>query len=142
MWLLHLLPDWLLMFVVYAALGLGVVLTTAGWVMKNMLAQIAGVILLVAGVYWYGGYTTEMIWREQVAALEEKVKESEARAPEITKEIVTKYKDKIMIVNRGVEVIKKEIEEKKVYINEGCALSPAAVEAYNKGVVGTEGDKK
>ena len=99
-------------------------------------------VLLVVGVYWYGGYTTEMIWREQVAELEGKIKESENRAPEITKEIVTKYKDKIMIVNRGVEVIKKEIEEKKVYINEGCLLSPAAVEAYNKGVVGVEGEKK
>jgi hypothetical protein len=142
MWLLHLMPDWLLMFAVYAALGIGVALTIAGWIMKNIFAQIGGVVLLVVGVYWYGGYTTEMIWREQVAELEGKIKESENRAPEITKEIVTKYKDKIMIVNRGVEVIKKEIEEKKVYINEGCSLSPAAVEAYNKGVVGVEGEKK
>lgn len=142
MWLLHLMPDWLLMFVVYAALGIGVALTVFGWVMKNIFAQVGGVALLVAGVYWYGGYTTEMIWRQQVAELEAKIQESEKRAPEITKQIVTKYKDKIMIVNRGVEVIKKEIEEKKIYINEGCSLSPAAVEAYNKGVTGPVEEKK
>lgn len=142
MWLLHLMPDWLLIFAVYAALGTGVGLTIAGWVTKNLFAQIGGVLLLVAGVYWYGGYSTEMIWREQVRELEAKIKESENRAPEITKQVVTKYKDKILIVNRGVEVIKKEIEEKKIYINEGCSLSPAAVEAYNKGVVGTSEEQK
>jgi hypothetical protein len=143
MWLLHLLPDWLLMFVVYTALGVGVVLTVLGWITKHMIAQICGVILLIAGVYWYGGYTTEMIWRQQVVELEAKIKESENRAPEITKQIVTKYKDKIFIVNRGIEVIKKEIEEKKVYINEGCILSPAAVEAYNKSITGpVDGAKK
>jgi len=136
MWLLHLMPDWLLMFVVYAALGIGVALTIAGWIMKNIIAQIGGVALLVTGVYWYGGYTTEMIWREQVAALEEKIKESENRAPVITKEIVTKYKDKIFVVNRGVEVIKKEIEIKREIINEGCKLNPTAVEMYNKGITG------
>jgi hypothetical protein len=130
------MPDWLLMFAVYAALGIGVALTVFGWVMKNILAQIGGVALLVAGVYWYGGYTTEMIWREQVAALEEKIKESENRAPVITKEIVTKYKDKIFVVNRGVEVIKKEIEIKREIINEGCKLNPTAVEMYNKGISG------
>jgi hypothetical protein len=136
MWLLHLMPDWLLMFAVYAALGIGVALTIAGWIMKNIIAQIGGVALLVTGVYWYGGYTTEMIWREQVAALEEKIKESENRAPVITKEIVTKYKDKIFVVNRGVEVIKKEIEIKREIINEGCKLNPTAVEMYNKGISG------
>lgn len=136
MWLLHLMPDWLLMFAVYAALGIGVALTIAGWIMKNIIAQIGGVALLVTGVYWYGGYTTEMIWREQVAALEEKIKESENRAPVITKEIVTKYKDKIFVVNRGVEVIKKEIEIKREIINEGCKLNPTAVEMYNKGITG------
>jgi hypothetical protein len=45
-------------------------------------------------------------------------------------------------VNRGIEVVKKEIEEKKIYINEGCSLSPAAVEAYNKGVTGPVEEKK
>ena len=138
MWLLHLMPDWLLMFAVYAALGIGVALTIAGWIMKNIIAQIGGVVLLVTGVYWYGGYTTEMIWREQVAALEEKIKESENRAPVITKEIVTKYKDKIFVVNRGIEVVKKEIEIKREIINEGCKLNPTAVEMYNKGISGSE----
>ena len=77
-----------------------------------------------------------MIWRRQVAELEAKIKESENRAPEITKEIVTKYKDRVMIVKQGVEVIKKEIEEKKIYINEGCKLNPTAVEMYNQGITG------
>ena len=136
MWLLHLMPDWLLMFAVYAALGIGVALSAFGWITKNMLAQIGGVLILVAGVYWYGGYSTEMLWREEVAKLEEKIKESENKAPVITKQIVTKYKDKILIVNRQVDVIKKEIEVQREVINEGCKLNPTAVEMYNKGMKG------
>jgi len=98
--------------------------------------QIVSIILLCAGIYWYGGYDTEMQWRARVAEMEAKVKESEEKAPIITKEIVTKYKDKILVVKKGVEVIKKEIEVKREIINEGCKLNPTAVEIYNKGVTG------
>ena len=103
--------------------------------------QIVSIILFCSGVYWYGGYSTEMIWRQRVAELEEQIKKSEEKAPIITKEIVTKYKDKIVIVGRQVDVIKKEIEIKREIINEGCKLNPTAIEMYNKGITGGEETK-
>jgi hypothetical protein len=144
MWLLHLMPEGMILFIVYAALGLGLAGIILGFFLRivpfvnqyRIPVQIVSIIVFCSGVYWYGGYQTEMIWRRQVAELEAKIKESENRAPEITKEIVTKYKDRVMIVKQGVEVIKKEIEEKKIYINEGCKLNPTAVEMYNQGITG------
>ena len=56
-----------------------------------------------------------MQWRERVAEMEAKVKASEEKAPVITKEIVTKYKDKIVVVKQGVEIIKKEIERYELH---------------------------
>jgi hypothetical protein len=83
-----------------------------------------------------------MWWRGETVRLQEEIRKSEERAPVITKEVVTKYKDKILIVKHGVEVVKKEIEIKREIINEGCKLNPTAVEMYNKGVTGpAEGNK-
>ncbi len=56
--------------------------------------QILGVILLTVGVYWKGGYSTEMEWRERVAEVEAKVKVAEAKAAKanvvVQEKIVTK----------------------------------------------------
>jgi len=144
MWVIHFLPDSFILYVVYCLMAVGAIGILASYVIKfipflniyRTPIQIVSIILLCAGIYWYGGYDTEMQWRARVAEMEAKVKESEEKAPIITKEIVTKYKDKILVVKKGVEVIKKEIEVKREIINEGCKLNPTAVEIYNKGVTG------
>lgn len=150
MWLLHFLPDSFILYVVYAAMGLGAAGIVTSYVIRfipfiniyRIPIQILSILLLVTGVYWYGGYSTEMWWRGETARLQEEIRKSEEKAPIITKEIVTKYKDKILVVKHGVEVIKKEIEVKREIINEGCKLNPIAVEMYNKGVTGPKEESK
>jgi hypothetical protein len=150
MWILQFLPDSFILYVVYSAIALGAVGLLASYIIKvipflniyRIPIQILSILLLTAGVYWYGGYSTEMWWRGETARLQEEIRKSEERAPVITKEVVTKYKDKILIVKRGVEVVKKEIEIKREIINEGCKLNPTAVEMYNKGVTGSVEETK
>lgn len=148
MWLLHLLPNSLILWITYCMLVVGAVGIILGFFLGKiplisqykLPIQIASIIIFCSGVYWYGGYSTEMLWRKQVEELQAQIQKSEEKAPIITKEIVTKYKDKIVIVGRQVDVIKKEIEVKREIINEGCKLNPTAVEIYNKGITGnTEG---
>jgi hypothetical protein len=144
MWILHFLPDSFILYVVYSVMALGVAGVVTSYVIRfipfiniyRTPIQIVSILLLVAGVYWYGGYSTEMWWRTETERLQDEIKKSEEKAPIITKEIVTKYKDKIVIVKRGVEIVKKEIEIKREIINEGCKLNPTAIEMYNKGVTG------
>jgi energy-coupling factor transporter transmembrane protein EcfT len=150
MWVLHFLPDSFILYIVYAAIALGVAGIVTSYVIRfvpfiniyRTPIQIVSILLLIAGIYWYGGYTTEMIWREEARKLQEKIDVAEAKAPVITKEIVYKTKEKILVVKRGVEVIKKEIEIKREIINEGCKLNPIAVEMYNKGVTGPKEETK
>lgn len=150
MWVLHFLPDSFILYVVYAAIALGVAGVIISYVIRfipfiniyRTPIQILSILLLTAGVYWYGGYSTEMWWRGETERLQEEIRKSEEKASVITKEIVTKYKDKILIVKRGVEVIKKEIEIKREIINEGCKLNSTAVEMYNKGVTGPTEESK
>jgi hypothetical protein len=136
MWLLHLLPDWLLMFVVYAALGIGAALTITGWVMKNIVAQIAGVVLLVAGVYWYGGYTTEMIWREEVAKLEEQVKAAEEKSAKINTVIKKVYVDRVKKVTEEKIVIQDRIVKEKEIIDKDCRVPVEAINILNSAARG------
>jgi len=150
MWILQFLPDSFILYVVYSAIALGAVGLLASYIIKvipflniyRIPIQILSILLLTAGVYWYGGYSTEMWGRGETARLQEEMRKIEERAPVITKEVVTKYKDKILIVKRGVEVVKKEIEIKREIINEGCKLNPTAVEMYNKGVTGSVEETK
>lgn len=149
-WIVQWLPDSLLYFLTNAVLVMGLALTLISSFVRfvpfiniyRLPLQMAGVVLLALGLYFRGGYDTEMTWRRRVEELEEKVRVAENRAPVITKEIVTKYKDKIVVVKQGVEVVKKEIEVKREVINEGCKLNPTAVEMYNKGITGPQEQPK
>lgn len=149
-WLLGFIPDSVFIWFSYVLAGLGVALYILSKIIYRipLLSQyklpteLLGIILLVVGAFVFGSYGTEMIWRERVKEAEAKIKAAEERAPVITKQIVTKYKDKIFVVKQGVEVIKKEIEVKREIINEGCKLNPTAVEIYNKGITGDTGEAK
>ena len=150
MWVLHFLPDSFILYVVYCAMAVGATGIIASYVIKlipflniyRTPIQLLSIALFCAGVYWYGGYSTEMEWRAEAKKLQDKITEEENKSPVITKEIVYKTKEKILVVKRGVEVVKKEIEIKREIINEGCKLNPTAVEMYNKGVTGPKEETK
>lgn len=144
MWLLHLLPDSLIYFIVICLIFSGLAGIIAGFFLKfvpfvsryQLPIQIISIILFCSGIYWYGGYTTEMIWRDRVKEVEAQVKESEKQSKVITKTVVKEGKEKIVIVQRQVDVIKKEIEVHKELINAGCVVSQTAVGLYNQAVTG------
>jgi hypothetical protein len=144
MWILHFLPDSLILSVVYAGLAIGAAATIASFILAylpftkaiRLATQLIGLLFLIPSLYFFSGYGVEMEWQARVKEAEEKIRIAEEKAPIVTKQIVTKYKDKIVVVNRGIEIVKKEIEVKKEIINEGCKLNPTAVEIYNKGLRG------
>jgi hypothetical protein len=115
MWLLHFLPDGFILFIVYLVLAAGAVLTSASYLVKwlpgiaayQLPMQIGGIILLICGVYFYGGYSTEMEWRDRVAKVEAKVAAAEIQSKETNVQIVNKVITKTEIVKtRGQDIIK------------------------------------
>ena len=93
MWLLHLLPDSLLEFIVNAVLILGVVLTILSFFVLNRILrlipglasyhtaiQVVSVLILAAGLYFKGGYVTEMMWREEVKRVQEELNVAKNKA--------------------------------------------------------------
>ena len=105
MWMLSFIPDAFLAWVVNTVLIVGAVGFAAsfffGFVLRylpslapyRMIIQVASIVLLVAGVYFKGGYSVEMEWRAKVAELEEKVKVAEEKSKQVNEKIVTVYKE-------------------------------------------------
>ena len=166
MWLLHLLPDSLILFFTYCLMGAGLLGLIVSWFVTfipflniyRKWIQIASVLLLIAGIYWYGGYSNEMLWRARVAEMEEKVRAAElaaakvndevgARVVERTKIIREKGKTQIEYINRLVEGKTVEIvkdmseEERQAFLVKqkelqdavkNCPVPKIIVEEHNK----------
>ena len=101
MWILHFLPDALILWFCNILLLVGVVLAVAGFFAHRipLVSQyqlpfkVLGIALLELGVYFRGGYGVEMAWRERVAEVEQKLQAAEAES----------VKENVRIQERGVK---------------------------------------
>ena len=142
MWILHFLPDSFIIYVVNTMLILGLTATLAGfllgWVpgIRNykLPLQIVGVLVLTAGVYFKGDYSTEMEWRARVAEVEKKVAIAEAKAKKANSQVQTKIVTKIVKIKEKARVVNERIEQNKAVINRDCKLSDEAVSIYNSSI--------
>lgn len=140
MWLLHLLPDSFILLIVYVLMGLGALGILLGFFIRfipwinvyRTPIQIVSTVLFCSGVYWYGGYTTEMIWREQVAALEQQVADSEKKSVETNTVIKKVYIDRIKVVKQDVVVVQEKIREVQKIIDQDCRVAPEAINLLNE----------
>ena len=100
-------------------------------------AQVLGIALLVAGVYWRGGYSIEMEWRERVAEVEARVAAAEAKSAEENVKIVTKVVTKTQVIRtRGADIVKyvdREIVRYDEKFAKGgvCEIPQEFIKAHN-----------
>jgi len=142
MWLLHLLPDSFLIYVINGICIAGLVATVLGFFLGwvpfvnrwKLPLQLLGIALLVAGVYFKGGYSTEMEWRARVAEVEKKVKVAEAKAKKANSQVQTKIVTKIVKIKEKAQVVNRRIEQNKEVINRECKLSDEAISIYNSSI--------
>lgn len=144
MWLLHFLPDSLLAFIVDAVLIAGVLATVLTcFLLKHLIrlvptlaphvkiAQIASVLLLLAGVYFKGGYSAEMAWRERVREVEARVAEAEAEAQAANKKLDNSGKQKVKIIREKGVIIKQYVDREVTKYDATCKIPQEVVRAHN-----------
>ena len=145
MWILHLLPDSLISWIVNTILITGALVTVTGFFVKfipfvntyRTPVQIAGILLLTVGVYFQGGYSTEMAWRERVREVEAKVAEAEKKSQETNVEVVTKFVTRTQIVREKgrdiVNYIDREVVKNQEVIRfvENCPIPEVIVNTHN-----------
>ncbi len=146
MFILHLLPDTVILWVCNGLLLVGIALTVLAFFIKSIPfinqyripAQILGIALLVSGVYFRGGYAVEQEWRERVALVQAKVAAAEQLSKEETIKIVEKVVEKTKIVRtRGTDIIKyvdREVVKYDVKFAPGgvCEIPQEFITAYNR----------
>jgi len=145
MWILHLLPDAFIAWIVNIILIAGAVTTVAGFFVRfipfintyKIPVQIAGILLLTVGVYFQGGYSTEMAWRERVREVEAKVAEAEKKSQENNIEIITKFVTRTKIIHdQGqniVNYIDREVVKNQEVIRfvENCPIPDIIIATHN-----------
>lgn len=151
MWLLHLLPDSILAFIVNLVLVAGIILTVLSFFVLNRLLrlvpglaayhtaiQIISVIILAAGLYFKGGYSTEMMWREEVAKVQAELDAAKNKAAEVVVQVQERvvYKDRI-VREKGQTLIKyidREVIKKEEVVRyiENCPVPTELIDIHNE----------
>jgi hypothetical protein len=150
MWMLSLIPDTLLIWVINAVLLAGIAGTVVSvlfklairyipWIIPyRLLLQLVSVILLVLGVYLKGGYAVEAEWRERVAELEKQVAVAEQKSKEANTQIQTVYVDRVKVVKEKQIIIQEKLKTVEVKIDANCKVVPEAISILNEAAVGVK----
>ena len=144
MFILHLLPDGLLQFVVNAILISGIVSTVLFCFFLNKILrffpplaayykflQIGSVSLLLAGVYFKGGYSTEMLWREKVQEVEAKLVAAESESKKENVKIVERVVKKTEVIQRRGQDIVQYVDREVVKYDNTCVIPKEFIKAHN-----------
>ena len=139
MWILHFLPDSVILWFCNILLFTGVVATVAGFFAHRIPGlwqfqlgfKIAGIALLVLGVYFRGGLAVETEWRERVAAVEQKLAQAEKASAEANTKIDTQAQKKITQIRQHTQYIRQYVDREVVKYDNQCAIPQPFIRAHN-----------
>jgi len=142
MWFLSFIPDWILQWAIHGLVILGLILTFIGSLVRfipviqpyALVGRQVGIVLLVIGVFFEGGYATEMSWRARVNELQAKLKEAEIQSVKLNEKLAYEVGKNKELIKEKVNRNAKDIEAKREAINAECKLSDDAWVLYNRAV--------
>lgn len=154
MWMLSFIPDSFLLLIIQGVLAAGIVGTLLSFFLLNKLLrwipslavvhfplQIISMAMLVSGLYFYGGYNTEMEWRKKVHELELQIAQMENASDDLNKQLSAEKKKKQKVRKEYYNTVKTEIREVEKLIDGKCELDPKVPELFNKAAKNPEGKK-
>jgi hypothetical protein len=145
MWLLHFLPDTFLAFIVNMVLIVGLVSTVLTcfllkYVVRLMpmlsphvrIAQIVSVVVLLSGVYFKGGYSTEMLWREKVREVEAQLEEAKKESAKVNTVVETKVVTQTKVVKEKADALIQYVDREVIKEIENCRVPAEVLEVHNE----------
>ena len=139
MWILHFLPDSIILWCTNLLLLAGIVLTIAGLFANRipLVSQyqlpfrILGIALLVLGVYLRGGYAVETAWRERVAEVETRLAQAQQQSQQANTQLDIRVVEKTKVIRGQEVVVKQYIDREIVKYNNTCVIPQEFVRAHN-----------
>ena len=119
MWILSFIPDSFLIWAINSIVLAGAAATIAGLFLRripfvdrySIPLQLIGVVLLVAGVYFKGGYSTEAAWRIKVDEMTAQIDRIKADSDKASKKVVYKYIERTKIIKEKNHAIQSKVTE-------------------------------
>ena len=142
MWFLSFIPDGMLKLVVHGLVFTGLFLTFGGSFLKDipvispyvMIAKQIGIVMFVIGVFFEGGYATEMSYRVRIAEMQKKIDEAEKKSEQANQALTDELNKKRDDIKDKVKQNAKDIQSQRQIIDAGCRLSDTAWMLYNRSV--------
>jgi len=144
MWMLSFIPDSFLLYIVNSILVIGAVGSFLTFFVLHrilrwfpalspyyLVLQIVSAVLLVAGIYFKGGYSVEMEWREKVRIAEEKARLAEQQAVELNTKLNAEVKKKQKVIVENKIIYQDRIREIAKVIDKECKVAPEAIDIHN-----------
>ena len=139
MWMLSFVPDAWLILAVYGVLAAGAGLYTFSYFTAFVPAlipfkepiRIIGTVLAVAGVYFYGSYDTEEMWRRRVAEAEAQVAAAEVASKKANDKIEARAQERVRMIYKNATIVRQYIDREVVKYDETCKIPDAVVRAHN-----------
>jgi hypothetical protein len=100
--------------------------------------KVLGIALLSAGVYFRGGYSVEMAWRERVTELEEKLKTAQEASQQVNTQVETKVVTKTRIIKEKadtmIQYVDREIFKDREVVREvnNCPVPKEVIDVHNE----------
>ena len=139
MWILHFLPDSIILAFCNILLITGIVATAAGFVAHRIAVlwpyqlgfKLGGIALLVLGVYFRGGLAVETEWRERVAAVEARLANAEKASAEANQQIDTRVQKQVTSIRQRMTYVKQYVDREVVRYNDQCVIPEPFIRAHN-----------
>ena len=127
--MLSLIPTEILQLFVHGVVILAAVLFVASFFfgVYKPIIRIAAFVIALFGIYFEGGYMTEMEWRARVEALEAKVKVAEEKSAEVNTVIEKQYVDRVKVIKETANANIQYVDRVVAKYDNLCTLSNAAV---------------
>ena len=142
MLILHFLPDSLILWFCNIVLLLGAVLTVAGFFAHRIPViwqyqlpfKVLGIALLSAGVYFRGGYSVEMAWRERVTELEAKLADARVESERVNTVVQTRVVTKTKVIKEKADTIVQYVDRDReiVKFDTTCPIPQEAIDVHNE----------
>jgi uncharacterized membrane protein YeaQ/YmgE (transglycosylase-associated protein family) len=144
MWMLSFVPDSLLIWIVNTILIIGAVGSFLSFFVLHkllnkipalapyyLLIQVVSAVLLIAGIYFKGGYDVEASWRDKIRVAQEKAALAEKQAAELNTKLNSEIKKKQRVVTENTIVYRDRIREVEKIIDKECKVAPEAIDIHN-----------
>ena len=140
MFILHFLPDGFLFWVINIILVIGLIATVLSFFLRYVPflfpyatpLKLTGIIMLVLGVWFRGGYDVEMSWRARAAEFQAKIAEAEQKSKDANKALDDKLSNNRSVIKDKVNANRKAIEDNRSSINADCRVNDIAWMLYNR----------